>query len=111
MLGRYHSFINIQKEVVMRRLLVSTFVIMVSACCATVTYASCAVEDYRWESKSNGIKISGATSCKSGRIYARLYCDGKFVVSDSIGVKGYIFEMYPDGACDGELTLKYTIEQ
>ena len=80
---------------------------------ATVALSEeCAIEDFKFQEKANSLYISGATTCREGRLTIRFY-DGdtdEFLASDFTFIKGFSFQTYVDARVPKKLNIKYTVD-
>lgn len=72
----------------------------------------CKIEAWNFKNQSNTIKLTGSTTCSSGRLDYRLYTEngGQFITSGFTYIKGFAFQTYADGSPQDELLIRYTIE-
>lgn len=83
------------------------------ACYDAAIKDPCKIEDWNYRKKGKYIQITGATTCREGRLAFRIYDKetSKFVTSDFTYIKGYVFDSYSEaGYFPKSISLKYVID-
>ncbi len=75
-------------------------------------YDGCKIESWNFTNTSAGIKITGATTCASGKLNYRLYTEGDeaFISSGFTFIEGYAFQTFPDGPPQSRMIIRYTVD-
>lgn len=76
------------------------------------TSAGCKIEAWSFINTSAGLKITGATTCASGKLNYRLYTESgeKFISSGFTYIDGFAFQTFPDGPPQDRMIIRYTID-
>jgi hypothetical protein len=87
-------------------------VIVLFVASAALASEDCRIEGWNYKKIADKIYITGATTCREGRITIRVY-DGstdRFLVSGFTFIKGYAFQQYFDAEPPESIKIKYTVD-